>query len=133
MTPTASAISAELIAAYRKRVFRVLHPCLFTLRIDAHSDELKAVYSKRGVEAAAFLTAWNPLSEATSRQVNAEAQAALMRRLADTGYPLRSGLGIDPAGDWPREESMFVPGLDLDSTMKLGAGFLQNAVVWAVR
>ena len=40
-------------------------------------------------------------------------------------------LGVDTAGEWPGEESVFVPGLDLERAKSLGVEFGQNAIVWA--
>ena len=130
MTPASSAISAELVSAYLDTDFRVLEPREFTLRIGVVSEELKAVYTDLGVSSAAYLTAWNPLSQDTGLEDNDSAQSALIRKLALRGYVTWSGLGIDPSGDWPGEESVFVPGIDLKAAKSLGREFQQNAIVW---
>ena len=126
-----TAISAELIEAYEATDFRVLEPQEFTLRVGHHSPELHALYADLRVSFAGYLTAWNPFSAETSEEGNRKAQRRLLRRLTNDGFSTMNGLGIDPSGDWPGEESVFVPGLDLERAQALGAEFGQNAIVWA--
>lgn len=125
-----STIATELVAAYEKTEFRVLEPRAFTLRIGMTSEELKAVYVELGVSKAAFLTAWNPLSQEMSPEANDRAQALLVRKLALDGFVTWNGLGLDPSGDWPGEDSVFVPGISLEQAKTLGCQFHQNAIVW---
>lgn len=125
-----SNIAAELVAAYENTDFRVLEPREFTLRIGVASEELRVVYAELGVSTAAYLTAWNPLSEEASREANESAQAVLAQKLALGGFATWNGLGIDPSGDWPGEDSIFVPGIDLATAKSLGREFQQNAIVW---
>jgi|UPI0005C462D2 hypothetical protein len=126
-----TAIPADLIEAYEATDFRVLEPQEFTLRIGCHSPELQALYAALRVSSAGYLTAWNPFSAETSEEDNRKAQRRLLRRLALEEFPTMNALGIDPSGDWPGEESIFVPGLDLEQAQALGAEFGQNAIVWA--
>lgn len=126
-----SNVPPELVSVYLNTDFRVLEPREFTLRIGVASKELNAVYMDLGVSSAAFLTAWNPLSQARSREANDNAQAALIRELALEGYVTWQGLGIDPSSSWPGEESVFVPGIDLEWARTTGVEFKQNAIVWA--
>jgi hypothetical protein len=126
-----SVVSKDLIKAYENTDFCVLEPNRFTLRIGKQSSELAKLYVEIGVYSAGFLTAWNPYSAETSVADNAAAQLSLIRRLSLEGYPTLKALGVDPAGEWPGEESIFVPGLDLERAKSLGAEFGQNAIVWA--
>ncbi|WP_366510990.1 DUF3293 domain-containing protein [Yoonia sp.] len=38
---------------------------------------------------------------------------------------------MDPSGEWPREESVLVPGISLERAKSLDVEFGQNAIVWA--
>ena len=124
-------IPHELILAYEATDFRVLEPQTFTLRVGQHSAELQSLYVDMGVTCAGYLTAWNPFSREASELENEYAQRQLLRQLSLEGFPALNALGIDPSGDWPGEESVFVPGLSLDRAKLLGSEFGQNAIVWA--
>lgn len=124
-------ILSDLIEAYRATHFKVLEPRPITLRVDHHSAELAELFKEMGVSCAGYLTAWNPYSAATSAADNEAAQLSLIRSLSLEGYPTLKALGVDPAGKWPGEESVFVPGLDLERAKSLGDEFGQNAIVWA--
>lgn len=124
-------IPSEIIEAYRSTHFTVLEPRLLILRVDHHSAELAELFKEMGVSSAGYLTAWNPYSAETSAADNAAAQLSLIRRLSLEGFPTLKALGVDPAGEWPGEESVFVPGLDIERANSLGVEFGQNAIVWA--
>ena len=124
-------IPNDLIMAYETTDFRVLEPREFTLRVGQHSTELHELYAELVVTCAGYLTAWNPFSKEASELENEYAQRQLLRQLSLEGFPALNALGIDPSGDWPGEESVFVPGLSLDRAKLLGSEFGQNAIVWA--
>ena len=124
-------IPSDLIEAYRATHFKVLEPRPITLRVDHHSAELAELFKEMGVSSAGYLTAWNPYSAETSAADNEAAQLSLIRNLSLEGYPTLKALGVDPAGEWPGEESVFVPGLDLERAKSLGVEFGQNAILWA--
>ncbi len=126
-----SEVPAELVMAYMNTDFRVLGARPFILRVGVVSEELKAVYAELAVSSAGFLTAWNPFSQDTTRPENDAAQAALVDAVVTRGYAAWPGIGLDPSGQWPGEESVFVPVLDLETARELGAAFSQNAVIWA--
>lgn len=124
-------IPHELILAYTTTDFRVLEPQAFTLRVGQHSADLQSLYVELGVTCAGYLTAWNPFSEEASEVDNENAQRQLLRQLSIEGFLALNALDLDPSGDWPGEESVFVPGLSLDRAKLLGSEFGQNAIVWA--
>lgn len=126
-----SDIHQDLIKAYEGTEFRVLEPTPFTLRIGVHAPELGALYADLNVTSAGFLTAWNPFSTETSQAENRVAQLKLIRILSLNGFPTLNAFGVDPSGAWPGEDSVFVPGLELDEAKAIGIKFGQNAVVWA--
>ena len=109
----------------------MIEPFPFTLRIGNHSTELTEVYKNMGVSSAGYLSAWNPYSLENTAEDNAAAQLFLIQSLSLEGYPTLRALGVDPSGEWPGEESVFVPGLDLERAKSLGIKFGQNAIVWA--
>ena len=126
-----SIVSPELLKAYENTDFCVLEPNKFTLRIGSKSPDLAKMYMEMGVHSAGFLTAWNPHSAEASAEDNANAQRSLFRFLSSEGCPTLKAFGVDPSGEWPGEESVLVPGLDLERAKSLGVEFGQNAIVWA--
>lgn len=125
-------ISQELIEAYRATLFRCGEGSdAFVLRIGAHSAALEDLYTAAGVSTAAYVTAFNPRSEAQSADVNAIAHARLGTELAATGYRLVEGAGEDPEGPWPAEQSYLVLGMQLEAAQEVGRRYGQNAIVWA--
>ena len=123
-------IPSDLIMAYKTTNFRVLEPREFTLRVGQHSTELHELYVELGVTCAGYLTAWNPFSKEALELENEYAQRQLLRRLSLEGFPALNALGINPSGGWQGEDSVFVPGLDLERAISLGNEFGQNAIVW---
>ena len=102
-----------------------------TLAIGEHSAALAALLRARGADCAAFLTAWNPRGERFTAPANADAQRALRAELAARGHAVVAGVGEDPAGHWPGEDSVLVPGLGYAEAVVLAEAFGQNALVWA--
>jgi hypothetical protein len=130
MTSDASAVSAELIEAYRKTEFRVLGSPQFTLRVGMVSQELRQLYMTAGAQSAAFVTAWNPYSTLTSADENRIAQSELLLRLSQDGFATMDGCGIYPTTEWAGEDSVLVLGISWDQTKELGNELSQNAVIW---
>jgi hypothetical protein len=122
----------ELVEAYLRTEYRVDDPPqAFVLRVNEASAPLRACHDAFGVECSAFITAWNPRSQAVPLHENEAAMARLRQRLAAMELRCLRGEGVDPAGDWPGEPSLLVLGLDRGAAVSLGAQFEQNAVVCA--
>lgn len=128
----------RLTAAYRRTRYEVLLPDAvqapagpLLLRIDAPCPALRALYRLLAVSQSSFMTAWNPHSVIASEALNAAAHARLVQRLAGMGLAWWPGWARDPQGEWPAEQSVFVPGLDAATARHLGVEFEQNAVVHA--
>lgn len=125
-----SLVPDPLVDAYRQTQFHVFaDPAPFTLRIDERSLELAGLMAAQEVSFAAFLTAENPFSIATSAAENAVRQANLKADLDAIGALtlLGEGEGTDPA--WPQEASWLAFGLTRDQACALGTKYGQNAIV----
>lgn len=77
----------------------------------------------------AFLTAWNPGSEPRMDFVNRQKQEELELYLRGAGYDVLPGVGRDPDGIWPDEESVMVFGLSWEKALLLGRRFNQMAIL----
>ncbi|MCX7056593.1 MAG: DUF3293 domain-containing protein [Pseudomonadota bacterium] len=131
-TTSRSRIEASLIEAYRATHYCVtgLYPS-FLLRADTYSSDLALCHRTHSVACSAFITAWNPLSVATSHDENVAAQVRLEARLRACGCVLIAGLGVDPTGQWEGEESLLALGLELDTATLIAREFQQNGLLWA--
>ena len=124
-----TAISGELIRAYRATDYRVLEPPAFTLRIGEASRELAALYRRTNTATASVMTAWNPYSEPTSVGKNEAAQARLIADLDEARIIHLKADGADPKGGWA-EPSLLALGLSLETARSLGIAYRQNCIVW---
>ena len=77
-----------------------------------------------------MLTAWNPRSELRPTAENEIAQAELISAIERLALRHLPGLGSDPTGSWPAEDSCLVLGLDLEDAKRLARQFGQNGLVW---
>jgi predicted nucleic acid-binding protein len=129
--PPLTCVAPALIAAYRRTRYRVHSQPETILRIDAPSPELTGLYAAHQVQAAAFVTACNPLGQPLSPPDNALRMQALGSALQACGLPSIPGAGEDPDGHWPAEASDLVLGIDLHAACDIGRMHDQNAIVWA--
>lgn len=124
--------SSELIAAYAATHFRVTGvPDPFVLQVGQRSAALEALHEAYSVGSSAFLTAWNPRSQPHSDNENRAAQAEMESALTVAGYVLLKGVGEDPSGRWPGEESVLALGIGCAEAEDIGRRYGQNAIVWA--
>lgn len=125
-----SSVPEQLREAYRSTHFNVLEPAPFTLRIGEPSEDLINLYRDHSVCTAAFLTAWNPLSQPTPQQENDRAQRQLEQRLHTVAVTVLPAIGEDTSGQWPGEPSVLALGLSRETAISLGTDYRQNAIVW---
>lgn len=124
-------LSHALIEAYRATCYRLfLDAQSIDLYIDQSSPALDACLRSRGVECAAFLTAWNPRSQSLSRPDNHARQQQLCRELEQAGYACLPGEGRDMSGHWEAEESLLALGLDRVSAHRMALRYGQHAYVY---
>ena len=127
-----SRLPPALLAAYRATRYEVTGATPpFVLRVDEPSPALADCHRAHGVRCSAFVTAWNPGSREASATANAAAERALEQCLRARGHALIAGRGVDPAGRWPAEESVLVPGLERDAACEIARQFGQAGLVCA--
>lgn len=124
-------IAREIVAAYLETEYRVDGEMPCTLKIGERSAPLSALHRHFGVQCSAFVTAWNPYSEAATAARNTERQRELLTVLVSRGYVTVPGVGQHPRNGWPGEQSYLVPGLSREDACAMGNTFGQNAIVWA--
>ena len=124
-------ITPELIAAYRATDYVAKLPDgPATLRVDTPCPALAAYLAQVGAETAGVITAYNPYSEPCEAEENRTAHAALKETLKAMGLATLPCDGSDPAGHWPTEHGLLVPGIGKAALRGLATVFGQNAVLW---
>lgn len=122
--------TAELEAAYRATTYRVFLPSgMCDLRVGQPSAMLRDWLEAAGFTQFAVITAHNPGSQPTAEETNAERQAQLECDLLEGNYEPYAGENVPDSGDWPVEESCFVPDLAVEDACALAADYGQNAVI----
>ena len=103
-----------------------------TLLVGLPAPELDELLTKRRANCAAYITAWNPLSEELSLQQNRVRNKQLLADLHHTIEPnnIIAGIGKDPTGVWAGEESFLVVGISEDHIHQLALNYGQNAYVY---
>ena len=101
------------------------------MHIGQSCPELKALMDKHNVLSAAFITAWNPLSQNLHPKENQARQDELKVNLNRRGLICIDGIGKHPSNNWPGEASVLVLGLDLEAAKSLAWRYKQHAFVWA--
>jgi hypothetical protein len=131
-----SVVPPTMVQAYRETHYKVFAQpgsveIAFTLRIDEPCPELLAAYKRRRVDCSAYITAYNPFSQALAAGENAARQLALVRELDARGLAWDEGVGAHPSNSWPGEPSCLVYGIALEAAKVLATRFEQNAFVWS--
>lgn len=127
---TKTSISPLLLEAYLAAEYEVHATPAFVLKIGCYSAELKALYDASHENSAAFITAFNPASQALSAAENMLRNAQLEQCLAvlHCNYVLGAGKCVNDAGIG--ELSFLVLGINQKTATELGQQFGQNAIVW---
>jgi hypothetical protein len=126
-----SLIDRDRILAFLKTEYHVLGECPFTLRIGEPSPALSAASIRHRAESSAFITAYNPCSQAVDESVNAEGHASLRRALTAQNLAFVEGVGKHPSNGWPGEASFLIFGISLDWAREISVELKQDAFVWS--
>lgn len=121
----------DLITAYRNTRYWVFaDPDRFLLTVGISSHEIRSLFDRFNVSTAAFITAYNPFSEAASEAENEQAQVALKADLERLTKAILYGEGAGADSNWPPEPSFLALGLSRRDAEALGRKYKQNAIVW---
>lgn len=131
-----TALKPELVNAYLETDYKVFayegdtQERTFTMRVGQACEPLAHLFQERGIQCAAFVTAYNPYSAAHEDEDNETRQASLLQTLDQHKVVYRLGEGRHPSGKWPAEPSVLALNLPLDASKRLGMRLHQNAVLW---
>ena len=120
----------ELVPLYRATTYRLFLPggnC--DLRLDERNETLACWLETAGFDAFAILTAHNPGAVRCDEETNNARQASLECDLLEAGFEPFVGENVADGGDWPVEETCFVPGMPDAMALELAQRYGQNALV----
>ena len=120
---------AYLAAVYRFRLPGNSGPT--ELRVGQRSDVLQGWLQAGSHQSATVMTAFNPGSQRCSDQMNAATQQQLRDAIRSGGLVFIEGQNLDPAGNWPPEDSLLIADLPLAASRDLGQRFGQVAFLWS--
>lgn len=123
-------VDPALLAAYRAADYVVpLGARICRFRVDAPAPEpLVRWLLLHGP--AGWLTAFNPGSRSLSILNNLRRHESLWQHLRAEGFEAFPGYASDPAGAWPDETSLLVPGIPIGRLHRLAREFGQIAYLW---
>jgi hypothetical protein len=122
--------TTELEAAYTATTYRVFLPGgICNLRVGVPYETLRCWLETAGCTQFAIVTAHNPGSQRADDAVNSERQAQLECDLLEGNYEPYAAQNLPDSGDWPVEESCFVPDLAPEDACALAEDYGQNAVI----
>lgn len=97
------------------------------LNIGVKNGDAQILLASMGVKTGAFITAWNPGSQALSDDENDDRQYQLLTEIEK--HRLNYLVGFGERQDW-REYSYLVLGISRELASSLATQFEQNAYVW---
>lgn len=124
-------ISPVLIRAYREAVYVVdIGDQEIALKVNKASSQLANLMVDWEVTTAAFLTAFNPYSQAFDPEENAARQKRMWADALPMCPKIFPGIGRDQDDQWPHELSMLALGIHLEDAQALADCYEQNAFLW---
>lgn len=117
-------------SAYKNTDYIVFEPEALVLTVDQFSPKIEEILIKYNCKTAAFLTAWNPLSQVTDDKNNRAVQQQLAVDLHQLDVRVFEGIGKARDGDWPGEESFLVLGIERIVADQLAVKYNQYAWLW---
>ena len=121
-------LDEQLIQAYMNAEYRVLKPQI-TIKIGQINSHLNELLMDNNAYYYAFITAENPFSNSFDDAENAVLMHQLAEDLTALNLVFLKGIGIDPNGNWPGENSFLVLDLHPLTASELGKKYQQNAIV----
>ena len=130
-TDVRSRFALALEGAYRQTTYRVeVDGVSYPIRIGRRHRTLDRALRAAGATRWACITAFNPQSVRRSARENARRNAALKRRLRESGIRWHPTEAIADDGAWPPESGVLALGVSRGMAEGIGREFDQAAVVW---
>ena len=121
-------LDEQLVQAYMNAEYRVINPTI-TLKIGQINPLLNELLMDNNAFYYAFITAENPFSNSFDPEENLDLMNRLATDLQELQLSFLHGVGIDPLGNWPGENSFLVLDIHPLKSSELGRKYQQNAIV----
>ena len=97
------------------------------LKINQAADVI--YYARGDLKTCAFITAWNPISEILSLDVNKSRNLEMKNDLTLQGYNFHKGIGVSADKKWS-EESYLIENIDQDAANEIALKYGQKVFVF---
>lgn len=121
-------LDEQLVQAYMNAEYRVLNPAI-CIKIGEINPFLNELLMDNNAFYFAFITAENPFSNSFTDSENEFLMNQLATDLKNLNLVFLKGIGIDPSGGWPGENSFFILDINPATAIELGKKYEQNAIV----
>lgn len=116
-----------LIEAYQSTSFNVFEPAI-SIKVGQKNQLLDDLLQLHHSDSWTYITAWNPLSEIQSDEINQLKNNELKQDLKH--YIILDGEGIGEGPAWKPEKSFLVLGINKEESIALGNKYRQHAIVF---
>jgi len=121
--------NTELTEAFLKTNYTILPDDVFKEKVILKIGEIVDFNSTiPDLKEWTFITAWNPLPEIFSKEVNRKRNTDLMKELKENGFKLHLGIGTSEDGKWS-EESLFIENISTEKSLFYAKKYGQIAFV----
>lgn len=105
---------------------------IFTLNINNYNSFFDYWCTINKIKSWAIITAYNPYSEELSLKENNMLNSKLEAEIDSKGYNYSHAKGVPKDENWESEESYFIHNINLETAIKFGNKYKQNAIVFGL-
>lgn len=117
--------------AYMETAYHVISETkIYKVKLNTIHQEFNLWCKKNNIKSWAFITAYNPFSEALTKSENIMLNSKLKETIIKNGYNFNKGDGVPNNEDWDSEESFFIHNITLQKAKEMGINFKQNAIIF---
>jgi len=125
-----TSINQSLLNAYSSASYHVYTKPAFIIKINQYSADLESLYVLHHKNTAAFITAFNPYSQALDLNENHKRNDSLKEAIELLELSYTKGDGRCGENNEVGEESFLIIGISKEQSIQLGTESEQNAIVF---
>ena len=122
-------LDQHLLEAYLSTTYEVKDLGL-KIKIGEENWDLEEFLVDNNVFTWAFISAYNPFSNALSFAENEGKHSILVKKVIDLNLVFREGFGIPAKNNWEPEKSLLILDITKLKAIELGKEMLQNAILF---
>lgn len=120
-------MDATLLKAYQQARYVIDGDYMRDIKVGIYYPWLDELLCQRNSRCAVFITAFNPLGQRLTNEVNQQNNQKLKQLIVNDGYYFLEGYSTDDKEEWPKEESFLVLKMAYNKAKCLSEQFSQNA------